>query len=127
MVEFWQCSHARLVLRASAALNWLVLCGGVESCNLAAAAVTAVSARWMSPRLLPPRTWRSLQRARAVLHFLRQSVILVRRALDPQLPLKAGFAPHQALCLCPERPATRSPWRTTKVEAECSNRCEKPC
>ena len=83
---------------------WLVL-GGAGPGNLAAGAVTAVAATWMSVRLLPPGTSRPSLKALAglVLHFLRQSVIagadVAWRALDPRLPLKPGFVPYQVLSL----------------------------
>ena len=79
---------------------WLVL-GGTGPGNLAAGAVTAVAATWISLRLLPPGSSRPSLMALAglVLHFLRQSVIagadVAWRALDPRLPLKPGFVPYQ--------------------------------
>ena len=79
--------------------------GGAGPGNLAAGAVTAVAATWMSVRLLPPGTSRPSLKALTglVLHFLRQSVIagadVARRALDPRLPLKPGFVPYKVLSL----------------------------
>ena len=94
-----------MLLRASVLFGlWLVL-GGAGPGNLAAGAVTAVAATWMSVRLLPPGTSRPSLKALAglVLHFLRQSVIagadVAWRALDPRLPLKPGFVPYQVLSL----------------------------
>ena len=94
-----------MLLRASVLFGlWLAL-GGAGPGNLAAGAVTAVAATWMSVRLLPPGTSLPSLKALAglVLHFLRQSVIagadVARRALDPQLPLKPGFVPYKVLSL----------------------------
>lgn len=94
-----------MVLRASVLFGlWLVL-GGTGPGSLAAGAVTAFVATWMSLRLLPPGTSRPSLVALAglMLHFFRQSVIagadVAWRALDPRLPLKPGFVPYQVRSL----------------------------
>jgi multicomponent Na+:H+ antiporter subunit E len=70
---------------------------------LAVGAVTAAAATWASLRLLPPggSRLRPLPLARLALRFFAQSAVagadVARRALDPALPLRPGFA------LCPTR------------------------
>jgi multicomponent Na+:H+ antiporter subunit E len=75
---------------------WLVL-AGADLADLPAAAVAVVAATWTSLRLLPPGSSRPSPRALAtlILRFAYQSVAagldVARRALDPRLPLRAGF------------------------------------
>ena len=70
---------------------------------LVVGAVTAAAATWTSLRLLPPGGGGLQARAlaRLVLRFFGQSAVagadVARRALDPALPLRPGFA------LCPTR------------------------
>jgi len=75
---------------------WIMSTGG-NTADLAAGAVAALAATWVSLRLLPRGTSRPQPLALALLalRFLRQSVIagidVARRALDPRLPLHPGF------------------------------------
>jgi multicomponent Na+:H+ antiporter subunit E len=76
---------------------WLVIFG-VDLAGVLVGAATAAVATWTSLRLLPPGAarMRPLTLARFALRFLGQSVIagadVARRALDPRLPLRPGFA-----------------------------------
>jgi multicomponent Na+:H+ antiporter subunit E len=76
---------------------WLVLFG-VDLAGVLVGAATAAAATWTSLRLLPPGAarLRPLTLARFALRFLGQSVVagadVARRALDPRLPLRPGFA-----------------------------------
>ena len=85
---------------------WLVL-SGVDPGDLPAAAVAIAAATWASLRLLPPGRWRPRPAAlaRFALHFLRQSAVagfdVVRRALDPGLPVRPGFATYAVRLLRP--------------------------
>jgi multicomponent Na+:H+ antiporter subunit E len=76
---------------------WLVIFR-IDPLAFLSGVVTAAAATWISLRLLPPGTGRlrPLALARFVLRFLGQSVVagsdVARRALDPGLPLRPGFA-----------------------------------
>jgi multicomponent Na+:H+ antiporter subunit E len=76
---------------------WMMLTDG-NSADLAAGAGAALAAGWASLRLLPPgrRRVRPAALAGLGLRFLSQSVVagvdVARRALDPRLPLRPGFA-----------------------------------
>jgi multicomponent Na+:H+ antiporter subunit E len=76
---------------------WLVIFR-IDPLAFLIGAITAAAATWISLRLLPPgtRRLRPLALARFVLRFFGQSVVagsdVARRALDPGLPLRPGFA-----------------------------------
>jgi multicomponent Na+:H+ antiporter subunit E len=76
---------------------WLVIFG-IDPAAVLVGALTAAAATWTSLRLLPPGAarLRPLALARFALRFFGQSVVagadVARRALDPRLPLRPGFA-----------------------------------
>jgi multicomponent Na+:H+ antiporter subunit E len=78
---------------------WLTL-SGVDPADLPAAAPAVVAATWTSLRLLPPGAGRVRLAALAglALRFAWQSVVagwdVARRALDPRLPVRPGFASY---------------------------------
>ncbi|WP_035688221.1 Na+/H+ antiporter subunit E, partial [Bradyrhizobium sp. Cp5.3] len=78
---------------------WLVL-AGANFGDIPAAAAAVVAATWTSLYLLEPSTSRRSPRAiaRLTLLFLYHSVVagadVARRALDPRLPLRPGFAAY---------------------------------
>jgi multicomponent Na+:H+ antiporter subunit E len=75
---------------------WIMLTGGNRT-DLAAGAVAALAATWVSLRLQPPGTSRvrPIALARLAVRLFRQSVVagadVARRALDPRLPVRPGF------------------------------------
>ena len=76
---------------------WLVIFR-IDLAAVLVGAVTAAAATWTSLRLLSPGNarLRPLALARLVLRFFGQSAVagadVARRALDPRLPLRPGFA-----------------------------------
>ena len=86
---------------------WLVIFGTAAP-DLVVGAATAAAATWTSLRLLPPvgARLRPVALARFGVRFFWQSAIagadVARRALDPALPLRPGFA------RCPTRLAPGS-------------------
>lgn len=78
---------------------WMVLIGADPS-DLAVGAITAAAATWVSLRLLPPQParLRLVALPALALRFLWQSVVagvdVARRAFDPRLPLRPGFATY---------------------------------
>jgi multicomponent Na+:H+ antiporter subunit E len=85
------------LLRAAGFLAFWLMLFGVNPTDLPMGALTAAAATWASLRLLPPGPWRLRPGAlaRLALRFLGQSIVagadVVRRALDPRLPLRPGF------------------------------------
>lgn len=75
---------------------WLVL-SGFTPVGFLVGMLAALTATWVSLRLLPPGPWRLRPIAASwlVLRFLRQSISagvdVAWRALDPRLPLRTGF------------------------------------
>jgi multicomponent Na+:H+ antiporter subunit E len=75
---------------------WLILYG-VKSPDFIVGVFAAVAATWASLRLLPPRRWRlkPVALSQLFLRFAIQSIVagidVARRALDPRMPLRAGF------------------------------------
>jgi multicomponent Na+:H+ antiporter subunit E len=80
---------------------WLVV-SGLKPLDMAAGAITAGVAAWISVRLMPPGelSVRPLGLALYAMRMLRQSVVagfdVAWRALDPRLPLRPGFVHYQS-------------------------------
>jgi len=89
--------RAALLRGAILLAYWLVLMGPRPS-DVAVGIVTAALATWVSLRLLPPQParLRLVALPALALRFLWQSVVagvdVARRAFDPRLPLRPGFA-----------------------------------
>ncbi len=87
-------------LRAAGLLGLWVLLIGPNLADLAVGVPTAITAAWVSLRLLPPRDRRSrvAQLAAIALRVPPQSIAagfdIARRALDPRLPLRPGYVSH---------------------------------
>lgn len=94
--------RASLLLRAAAYLVFWVILAGTGVKDLAAGAVTALVAAWISLALVPPGAL-ALAPARATglfLRFLGQSVLagvsVARIALSPVMALRPGFIAYRA-------------------------------
>lgn len=80
---------------------WLIV-SGLRPLDIAAGALTAGVAAWISLRLLPPCTLRIRPRGLALYaaRMFRQSVAagidVAWRALDPRLPLRPGFVYYRS-------------------------------
>jgi multicomponent Na+:H+ antiporter subunit E len=79
---------------------WLLLTSAAPA-DLAAGLLAAVAASWVSLRLMPAEQGglRPVSFVKFLLHFLRQSIVagteVALLALNPRLPLRAGFVIYQ--------------------------------
>ena len=94
----WRESGRALAARATGFIGFWLILTSFNLADLPIGALAGALATWASLRLLPAGQWaiRPLALAHLTLRYFTQSVgagiDVARRALDPQLPLRPGFA-----------------------------------